>query len=114
MLILLVLVVSLVLTLLLEEGFAFFTGLRGWQACKAVAVANVLTNPMVVLLHYLALLYMPRGYVLPVTLLLEMAAVTVEWQYYRYCMKKLRHPFWFSLAANAFSYLIGCFINTIV
>lgn len=114
MLILVALVVSLILTLLLEESFAFLVGLRGWKACKTVAIANVLTNPMVVLLHYLVLIYMPSGYVLPITLLLEMVAVTVEWLYYRYRMKELHHPFWFSLAANVFSYLTGCLINIVI
>ena len=113
MLIFFAMVTSLAFTLLLEEGFAFLAGLRGWQAYKTVAIANVLTNPVVVLLHYLVLFYMQPGYLLPITLLLEMAAVIVEWLYYRKRIKAIQHPFLFALAANVFSYLTGCLINTI-
>ena len=51
---LIVLAVSLLLTLLLEEGFALLWGLRGRRELTLVALVNCLTNPTVVLLYHTA------------------------------------------------------------
>lgn len=110
MLIFFALLISLVLTLLLEGGFALLVGFRRGHALKYVAIANILTNPAVVLIHYLVYYILPE-YVLLITLLLEIMAVIVEWRYYRHYLKESKHPFLFSLTANLFSYFIGCFIN---
>lgn len=110
MLIFYAVVISLVLTLILEEGFAFLVGFRKGHALKHVMIANVLTNPAVVLIHYLVQYMLPR-HLLLITALLEMAAVIAEWRYYRFYLKELQHPFLFSLMANLFSYSMGCFIN---
>ena len=106
---LIILAVSLGLTLLLELGFALLCGVKQKRELLVVFLVNVLTNPAVVLLHYAARLW---GWpVLPVTLALECAAVAVEWLCYRACSRTIPHPFRFALAANAFSYGVGCLIN---
>ena len=45
------------------------------------------------------------------TILLEGAAVAVEWRCYRLCSDQLRRPLLFALLANLFSYGAGCVIN---
>jgi len=75
---LIVLAVSLLLTLALEEGFALLWGLRGRRELGLVALMNCLTNPPVVLLYHTAAGLWHWNAVL-VTLVLEAAAVVVEW-----------------------------------
>lgn len=94
--------VSLLLTLLLEEAFALLWGLRGCRELALVALVNCLTNPPVVLLYH--------ALSLPV-LLLEAAAVLVEWRCYRAFSGQLRRPFLFALLTNVFSYTAGYLIN---
>lgn len=105
-----VLAVSLALTLLFEEGFALYWGLRGRRELGLVALVNCLTNPPVVLLHYTAVTLW-RWPDVWVTLALEAAAVIVEWRCYRAYSEQVRKPFLFALLANLFSYGAGCVIN---
>ncbi len=105
-----ILAVSLALTLVTEVGFALAWGLRGRRELGLTALANCLTNPPVVLLHYTAVTLHHRNPVL-ITAALECGAVLAEWYCYRAFSRQLRRPFLFSLLANAFSYGVGCIIN---
>lgn len=105
-----VLVVSLALTLVFEEGFALIWGLRGKRELGLVALVNVLTNPPVVLLYYTAA-GLWQWNAVPVTLVLEAAAVLVEWRCYRAFSEQVKRPFLFALLINLFSYGAGCVIN---
>lgn len=93
------LVLSLLLTLLLEEALALLWGLRGRRELILVALVNCLTNPPVVLLYH--------AFHLP-ALPLELAAMAVEWLCYRAFSGQLRRPLAFSVCANAFSFGAGC------
>lgn len=104
------LAVSLGLTLVLELGFALAWGLRGRRELTVVILVNILTNPAVVLSYHTAVGLWGWPPV-PVTAVLESAAVAVEWLCYRECSEQLKRPFLFSLLANGFSYGIGCIIN---
>ena len=104
------LAVSLLLTLVFEEGFALAWGLRGKRELGLVALVNCLTNPAVVLLHSTAVTLWQWNDI-PVTLVLEAAAVIVEWRCYRACSEQVKKPFVFALLANLFSYGAGCMIN---
>ena len=101
---------SLALTLVLEELFALLWGLRGRRELTVVALVNVLTNPPVVLLYHTAVGLWGWNAV-SVTVLLESAAVAVEWLCYRLCSDQLQRPLLFALLANLFSYGAGCVIN---
>ena len=103
-------VMSLALTLALEELFALIWGLRGRRELGVVALVNVLTNPPVVLLYHTAVGLLGWN-VLAVAAVLETAAVLVEWRYYRLCSRQLRRPLLFALLANVFSYGAGQLIN---
>ena len=105
-----VLGVSLVLTLVLEEGFALAWGLRGRRELALVALVNCLTNPPVVLLYHTAV-WLAGWNPLLVTAVLESAAVLVEWRCYRAYSEQVKRPFVFSLLINLFSYSAGCIIN---
>ena len=103
---------SLLLTLIFEGLFALFWGLRGWREWAVLALVNLLTNPAVVLLYHLSTGLWglnPVG----VTLVLECAAVAVEWQCYKRCSNQLKRPFLFALLINLFSYSAGCIIQLI-
>lgn len=105
-----VLAVSLLLTLVLEEGFALAWGLRGRRELGLVALVNCLTNPPVVLLYYTAT-GLRQWSAVPVTIILEAAAALVEWRCYRAYSEQVKRPFLFALLVNLFSYGAGCVIN---
>ena len=105
-----ILAVSLLLTLIFEEGFALVWGLRGRRELGLVALVNCLTNPPVVLLYYTAT-GLWHWNAIPVTLALEAAAVIVEWRCYRAFSEQVKRPFLFALLINLFSYGAGCVIN---
>ena len=105
-----ILAVSLALTLVFEELFALAWGLRGRRELGLVALVNVLTNPPVVLLYYTATTLLGWCAV-PVTAVLEAAAVLVEWRCYRAYSEQVKKPFLFALLINLFSYGAGCVIN---
>ena len=101
---------SLFLTLLLEEGFALIFRVRIRKDLLLVALVNILTNPPLGFLHYVAALYLHSA--APVLLLLlEITAVLGEWRCYFYYSENIPSPFWFSLAANVFSFCIGGMID---
>ncbi|MCI8538225.1 MAG: hypothetical protein HFF18_06120 [Oscillospiraceae bacterium] len=95
---------SLILTLLLELGLALLWGVKG-EDLTTVALANVLTNPVVVLCHHVTGWYAP-GFRTAVTLALELGAVLVEGLVYGRRSRIVR-PLAFSLWANAVSFLTG-------
>ena len=104
------LALSLLLTLLLEEGFALIWGLRARRELCLVALVNCLTNPPAVLLSRSAGLWLnwpDWAVVLPI----EAAVVLVEWLCYRRGSEQLRRPFLFALLCNAFSYGVGCLLH---
>ena len=111
------LVISLVLTEVLEIPFCTLVWRFRGRDIIVCALANVVTNPPVVLANILikqrlfssgGLKYMPL-----VVIGLELTAVTVEWLIYRRCTDK-KHPFYISLTANAFSYFAGLALSMII
>ena len=102
------LVVSLVLTLLLEGLFACIWGVKGARDWELIVLVNVVTNPIVVTLHHCV-----SSGVAFVTLL-EVSAVVAEWLAYRKWGQSTRPAFLFSLCANCFSYFSGVLINILM
>ncbi|MBE6954363.1 MAG: hypothetical protein E7449_00440 [Ruminococcaceae bacterium] len=107
---LLSLLVSLLLTLLIELCFARLRGVRG-RDLLVVTLCNCLTNPPVVLLHSFARMNGELPMV-PVVIVLEVAAVLIEWRCYK-AASSVKKPFWFSLQANALSYFLGLVLQMI-
>lgn len=104
------LAISLLLTLAVEMPFAYLWGLRGRRDLTLAVLANVLTNPAVVLLYYL--IVSVTGWTrFGVQLPLEAAATTVEaWCYLR-CGEDIRHPVKLAICANGLSYGVGLLLN---
>ena len=111
------LVISLLLTEALEIPFCILAWWLRGRDIIVCALVNIVTNPPVVLAHYFikrglaasgGLAYMPL-----VVIALELAAVVIEWLFYRGCTDK-KHPFFISLTANAFSYLTGLGLSLIL
>ena len=111
--ILLSLALSLALTLVLEVGFFLVVrSIKGKHDKKDLLLAvmvNILTNPAVVLLYWLAVLYTDLNRVIIVPL--ELLAVLVEGYLYKKHGRFFKHPYLFSVAANAFSFGTGLFLQ---
>ncbi len=97
---------SLLITEIVECTFACLLKKRG-TTLVLVGLVNLITNPAVVLLHFL----FGGGWVL--TVLMEIAAVAVEGGFYLYS-GLLDRPFLFSLAANSLSFFMGFLITRII
>lgn len=103
-------VIALALTILIELAVALIAGYRDRKTFKVVVLAQIITNPLVVLISNLCIIYTA----LPVWAFhapLEIAALCAEWQIYRRYAKEIQSPFLFSLAANASSYIIGVVLS---
>ena len=107
------LAVALPSTILLEAGFFLLTGKRNKKDLMLVILVNVLTNPAVVLIYWLSILYTDIDGI-AVKALLEILAVLVEGLYYKQYAQDIRKPFLFSLGANAFSFFAGVLIQLII
>ena len=97
------LVLSLLMTEVIECALALLLGKHG-KALLLCALVNLVTNPAVVMLHFLS-----GGGWMP-TVLLEAAAVLTEGGFYRYS-GLYRRPFLFTLAANGISFLAGLLLS---
>ena len=104
---LLSLLISLSLTLLLEEAFALVWGLRG-RDLGLVALMNVMTNPAAVTLWFLARRILHWNG-LWLVLLLEALVVLAEGLC---CRGQIRRPWTFALLVNLFSYGMGQLLQT--
>ena len=107
------LVVSLVLTIVLETGFFLLVGKRDKKDLLLVVLVNVITNPVVVLLYWLAVLYGHWNRA-AATLPLELFAVLTEGFYYKKYGRDFKRPYLFSVAANAFSYGVGALLQLLL
>ncbi len=97
--------ISLLLTLVLEGLFGLIWGIKGKRDWLLLLIVNVVTNPIVVTLHYCVSSFWV------VTLVLEIAAVLAEWLAYRRWGRTTHPAFLFALCANCFSYFSGLLIN---
>lgn len=100
--------VSLALTLILESVFGLIWGVKGRRDWLLLLLVNVVTNPIVVTLHYCVSSH------LLFVIVLEVCAVLAEWLAYRKWGKTVRPAFLFSLCANCFSYFCGVLLNYFV
>lgn len=104
------LLLSLILTILIEVLFAICYGVRDKKDYLLICLGNVLTNPPVVLIHTWLLVTFSFGGLL-IKLPLELLVIVIEALLYRKYAKQVFHPVLFSIMANVFSYFIGWVIN---
>jgi hypothetical protein len=105
------LIVCLAATVLLETGFFLAIGKRGKKDLLLVALVNVITNPVVVLLYWTAAVYTDWN-TLVVLIPLELFAIVTEGYYYKRYGRGFRRPYLFSIFANMFSYGIGALVQS--
>lgn len=103
---------ALLLTVLLEGLFGVIWGVRGGRNYIIMLLANVMTNPLVNVIHSFFAYELRLGGVAMtlITAMLEIAAVIAEWLVYK-SRADIKKPFLFSLCANGFSFLCGIIIN---
>lgn len=104
------LVVSLVLTVAIEVAFFFLIGKRNRKDLLLLVLVNVITNPLVVLLYWVTVLFTNIDSFLALVVL-ETLAVGVEGRYYQAYGIDFRQPYVFSLAANVVSFGIGVLLQ---
>ena len=109
---LIALAISLGLTLVFETGFFLVTGKRNKKDLLLVILVNTLTNPVIVLLYWLA--YFNANWNTTITKIpLEIFAVLTEGYLYKKYAQSIKRPFLFSLAANTVSFTMGILIQMI-
>ena len=99
-------IIALVLTIVIELLFALAVKIRERRDLIIIILAQVVTNPIVVLVSNWCLYHAhlhPLIYQIP----LEIAAILAEWKIYQTYTQTISRPFLFSLAANLISYTIG-------
>lgn len=102
-------IISLVLTILIEELFVLLVGIRRKEDFILVLLVNIITNPMVVFL-YQAVNYYLNVDMRIVTIFLEMTVILVEAKYFARYGQDIQHPLLISIGANVISYGIGAWI----
>jgi len=100
------LALSLILTLFFEVCFFLAVTKRNTKDLLLVVLVNVLTNPVVVLIYWLVVLYTGMNRTL-IKIPLELFAFLIEGFYYKKYGQQFARPFLFSLAANVFSFTMG-------
>ena len=106
------LAISLVLTMALEAGFFFLAGKKNKKDLLLLVMVNILTNPAVVVLYWLMVSHTDWHRDI-IKVPLEIFAVLTEGYYYKKYGKDFKHPYLFSGAANAFSFLVGAIIQNV-
>ncbi len=97
---------ALLLTIVIEGGLYLLLFGRKAEDLRLVIAVNLITNPALNLLLWLAAAFMTLNTVI-ITIVLELVVVVFEGWCYRRFARELHHPFLFSLAANACSLSLG-------
>ena len=109
------LIVSLVLTLIIELSICLILGIRKKHDIYVVLLANICTNPIVVYIANCLKLLNNDILYNSIIVILEIMVVIVEFELYkRYLTIYKKSPFVLSLINNALSFGIGIIINNIL
>ena len=103
---------SYLITLTAELSLALLWKIRGRDLAVA-ALANTVTNPPLVLLHFVFSLLMPHNLARLPLIIMEPAALVFEGFVYRRVWQKGERPYFFSLCANICSFLCGIAFSAI-
>lgn len=105
-------VISLIITIILELSAAAVVGLRGRDLLLTVIV-NLLTNPAVTASFYIlsGTTELPEP---PIKTFLEISAIVTEWLIYRKYGENIKRPLLLSVGLNGFSFFSGMLINYLI
>ncbi len=107
------LLISLVLTLLLEWIAALIFKLKG-RDIGLFLLVNLLTNPAAVFLNIMLCAIFPYISALAWQIPIELAVIAAEGIIYVKLSRSLHQPWLFAVCANVFSYTFGMIINLII
>ena len=109
------LLVSLGLTVIIEEIVALIWGLRRAGELLTVLWVNAVTNSLVTQLKYFSNQWIHfSGSDIITIIVLELAVLISEWRLFRKFLPRISHPFLFSLTMNAASYAAGLLMPVII
>ena len=110
------LVVSLLLTLVIELAVSLILGVRDKNDILVIALANIITNPVAVYIYGCISKYSSAIMIMIGTvILIETAVVIIEYLIFkRYLSLKRINPFLFSFIINALSFFIGMIITRFI
>ena len=106
-------IISLILTIVIEVTLSLIIGLRDTDNIEKVILVNILTNPLVVtttnIVYLLSQSYIFRNIVLG---FLEVAVIFVEGFLFKKLLKDFKiNSYLFALYLNGISFLLGIIIN---
>lgn len=104
--------ISLGLTLIIEEGLAFISGIRAGKDFGLVFLVNLLTNPAAVMGYYYINSFTQLNSVI-IKIPIELMVIFIEGFYYKKYSFTIQKPFLFSVFANIFSFGTGLILNAI-
>ena len=109
------LIVSLVMTLAIECAVSFAMGVRGEDSYESIILINCITNPIVVGLTSLILLWTQQTEIAYTVLaVLEIAVAGVEGAWFQYRLTGVKqNPYLFSICLNTASLAGGLLLNAI-
>ena len=105
---------ALALTIVIEGIAAWLLGVRSSRDQVTVALANLLTNPLVVSAGAAVQFFINRSALLPAMLLMEIAVVFIEGAIYKKHLSMKTNPFIVSFVRNLASYGIGEILNRFI
>jgi hypothetical protein len=109
------LIISLILTIIIELTICLLIGIRGKENIKVVICANVCTNPVVVYISNIIQLFNDGYLYISVVLVLEILAVIVEFFIYKKFLNfKKFSPIIISLLCNSISFGTGLVLSYIL
>lgn len=108
-----VLSISFGLTLLIEEAFAFITGVTSKEDLLLIFLVNLLTNPAAVICYYYITSFTQLNSVI-IKIPIELIVIFIEGFYYKKYSVFIKKPFLFSVFANVFSFGTGLILNAIL
>ena len=106
-----IMIKCLILTIIIETIVALIIGIRNKRDIINVILVNILTNPLVVTLPFLAYQVINKNVYKPTLYVLEILVLFVEgFIYHKVLIFKRINPYIISLLLNVTSYIIGLFI----
>ena len=104
-------IVSLLLTILIEIPVAVLWGIRDRRELLIIALVQVITNPVAVLISNCFYRYTDLNlYVFQIPI--EIAVPVAEWLLYKSAIPTFKHPFLLSFTANPMSYGTGLILSS--
>ncbi len=113
------LLLSWMLTVLIESLSAFLAGLRGRRNYGLLFLVNTFTNPLAVLLVYVLYRYTPL-LMFPAQIIVEAAVFLTEGLIFRQCVDSekcgdgYRNPWILSLIVNLVSFATGLLLSLLI